>query len=136
MHCRLTTFLAFTALTSAHFVLDWPPTAGFDDDNESNSPCGGATVSVNSSSPQVNVDRFAASITVTHPSGNFAFYATTDTQEPYTFTKISQNVTSGAIGNFCENYLSVPESFAGKAGVLQVIDTSIDGVLYQVGEFA
>jgi hypothetical protein len=59
--------LAAASLSSAHFILEWPPTAGFDDDLEGTSPCGSATVSVNSSSPQIQVDRFAISIMSTHP---------------------------------------------------------------------
>lgn len=65
--------LALAASSSAHFILQWPPTAGFDDDAEPTAPCGGATVQVNSSSPQVQVDRFAISIFSSHPAGTWQF---------------------------------------------------------------
>lgn len=123
--------LATAATTSAHFVLNWPPTAGFLDDDEVNAPCGGATVTVNSSSPEVQVGRFAAQIQSSHPTGNWQFRATLDTQEPYNWTNLSMVQTEGP-GVFCLNYLSAPEDFAGKPGVLQVIDYSGDGTLYQV----
>lgn len=123
--------LAVAATTSAHFVLQWPPTAGFLDEEEVNSPCGGATVSVNESSPEVQVDRFAAQIQSSHPTGNWQFRATLDTEEPYNWTNLSTVSTEG-LGVFCLNYLSAPEDFAGKPGILQVVDYSGDGTLYQV----
>jgi hypothetical protein len=123
--------LATAATTSAHFILNWPPTAGFVDDTEATGPCGGATVTVNSSSPEVQVGRFAAQIQSSHPTGNWQFRATLDTQEPYNWTNLSMVQTQGP-GIFCLNYLSAPEDFAGNAGVLQVVDYSGDGTLYQV----
>lgn len=122
--------LATAATTSAHFVLNWPPTAGFLDEEEVNGPCGGATVTVNSSSPEVQVGRFAAQIQSSHPTGNWQFRASLDTQEPYNWTNLSTVQTEGP-GIFCLNYLSAPEDFAGNAGILQVIDYSGDGTLYQ-----
>ena len=101
------------------------------DDEEANGPCGGATVTVNSSSPEVQVGRFAAQIQSSHPTGNWQFRATLDTQEPYNWTNLSMVQTEGP-GIFCLNYLSAPENFAGNAGILQVIDYSGDGTLYQV----
>lgn len=123
--------LATAATTSAHFVLNWPPTAGFLDEEEVNGPCGGATVVVNETSPEVQVNRFAAQIQSSHPTGNWQFRATLDTQEPYNWTNLSMVQTEGP-GIFCLNYLSVPEEFAGNGGILQVTDFSGDGTLYQV----
>ena len=128
-HTLLT--LAAAATTSAHFVLNWPPTAGFLDEEEVNGPCGGATVTVNETSPEVQVDRFAAQIQSSHPTGNWQFRATLDTEEPYEWTNLSMVQTEGP-GVFCLNYLSAPGDFAGKPGILQVIDYSGDGTLYQV----
>ncbi|KAM3423665.1 hypothetical protein BST61_g1081 [Cercospora zeina] len=123
--------LAAATLASAHFTLNWPPTAGFDDDKEPTAPCGGATVTVDDSAPEVNVDRFATSIFSSHPEGSWTFLATTNTQEPFDFTEIVPVINTTGLGVFCLNYLRVPADFAGKSGVLQVIDHSPDGILYQ-----
>ncbi|WPG97758.1 Hypothetical protein R9X50_00053900 [Acrodontium crateriforme] len=124
--------LAATAsLASAHFILYYPPTAGFDDDNEPNGPCGGATVQVNSSSPQIQVDRFAISIFSSHPTGSWTFRGTTDTEEPYNFVDITPNVNTTGAGVFCLSEMRAPSEWAGKAGIIQVIDASVDGTLYQ-----
>ncbi|OQN98168.1 hypothetical protein B0A48_16000 [Cryoendolithus antarcticus] len=128
----LTVFtLALAGAATAHFVLNWPPTAGFIDDSESTGPCGGAVVTVNSSAPEVQVDRFAIQVLSTHPQGQWQFRATTDTQEPYNWTEIVPEVDTEGAGIFCLNYISAPTSFAGSKGIIQVTDTSVDGVLYQ-----
>lgn len=124
--------LAAASLGSAHFVLNWPPTAGFDDANESNGPCGGATPVINGSTPEIQVDRFAVQILSTHPAGTWSFRASTNTQAPYNFTEIVPTVSTTGAGDFCLTYLDVPSDFAGKSGVFQVIDNSVDGTLYQV----
>lgn len=128
----LLAFALATRLISAHFVLQWPPTAGFNDDNEPNGPCGGVTVTVNSSSPQIQVERFAISILNTHPVGEWMVRGTTDTQEPFNFTDILPIINTTGIGAFCLSEVSAPREFAGKSGVIQVVDNGPDGILYQV----
>ena len=54
--------LALAHVSSAHFVLLWPPSAGFNDDLEPTAPCGSFTPEVMASSQKVSVDRFAISI--------------------------------------------------------------------------
>lgn len=124
--------LATASLTAAHFTLNWPPTAGFSDDDEPTAPCGGATVVVSDTSPQIQVDRFAIQIFSSHPAGTWSFLATTNTEAPYDFQEIVPNITTTGPGGFCLSEFSVPSDFAGKQGVLQVIDSSVDGTLYQV----
>ncbi|KAK5130931.1 hypothetical protein LTR08_001534 [Meristemomyces frigidus] len=123
--------LAMAGLSTAHFVLNWPPTAGFVDEGESSAPCGSAIVMVNSSSPNVQVDRFAVQILSTHPAGEWMFRATTSTEEPYTWTDMTPVVNTTGAGNFCLDDMHAPSSFAGKPGIIQVVDKSVDGALYQ-----
>jgi len=129
---QLLCVLATATVSSAHFILHWPETAGFIDDSEPDSPCGGATVTVNSSSPQVQVDRFAVMIQNAHPQGGWTFRGTTSTSAPYNWTDITPTVNTTGIGNFCLPDMHVPSAWAGQAGVIQVIDNSVDGMLYQV----
>lgn len=128
----LVNIVALSAVSSAHFILHWPPTAGFDDDEQPTGPCGGADVVVNASAPQVQVDRFAVQIQNTHPAGSWQFRATLSTEEPYNFTDIVPVVNTTGVGDFCLSYMSVPSEFAGRSGILQVVDYSVDGTLYQV----
>ena len=80
----------------------------------------------------MQVDRFAVSIKNVHPVGEWSFRGTTDTKSPYDFTEIVPLVNTTGIGDFCLDYMSVPTGWAGKDGVLQVVDNSPDGILYQV----
>ncbi|KAI7258124.1 hypothetical protein KC352_g10765, partial [Hortaea werneckii] len=109
----------------------WPPTAGFDDDGEPTGPCGGVDVTVDETSPEVQVDRFAVQIQNGHPAGEWLFRATTDTEAPYNWTSIVPIVNTAGVGDFCLDSLSAPSSFEGKAGIIQVIDKAVDGMLYQ-----
>lgn len=124
--------LLFSTFATAHFILLWPPSAGFDEDEEPTSPCGSFTPEVNSSSPDLHVDKFAVSIQNVHPEGQWGFRATTDTEPPYNFVDIVPLVKTTAIGDFCLDEMSAPSNFAGKSGILQVVDNSADGILYQV----
>lgn len=118
---------------TSQFQLQWPTGAGFDDDKEPTAPCGGFTPDVNSNSPAVSVDQFAVSIYSSHPTGNWSFAASLSTDaNSYNLTPIVPLITTTGAGTFCLTGLYAPSSYAGKAGVLQVIDYSGDGTLYQV----
>lgn len=123
--------LAAASLSTAHFILHYPQTAGFVDDNEPESPCGGATVVVNDTAPEIQVGRFAMHIFSSHPAGSWLFAATTNTKPPFDFQEIVPRINTTGPGDFCLTEFHVPSDFAGKSGVIQVIDDSVDGVLYQ-----
>jgi hypothetical protein len=127
--------LLFSGLTTAHFILLWPPNAGFNEDKEPTYPCGGYTPDVKNSSPDVQVDRFAISIQNVHPVGEWSFRGTTDTKAPFNFTEIVPLVNTTGIGDFCLDHMKVPSDWAGKSGVIQVVDNSPDGILFQVRRF-
>ncbi|CZT19970.1 uncharacterized protein RCC_05827 [Ramularia collo-cygni] len=122
--------LATASLAAAHFQLKYPA-AGFDDDLEGTGPCGGVTPVVDSGSPEITVDQFAVQIFTSHPMGNFSFFATTNVAEPYNFTEIVPSVKTTGAGDFCLTSISLPSDWAGKQGILQVVDQGPDGVLYQ-----
>jgi hypothetical protein len=128
----LLTTLALTTLTSAHFVLNYPPNAGFDENILSHGPCGGFTPEVNSSTPEIQVDRFQIAIDSTHPVATWSFRGTTSTSAPWNWTEIVPLIDTTGAGAFCLEYLSAPSEWAGSEGVLQVVDNSSDGVLFQV----
>ena len=132
MQLQLLITLALAGISSAHFILLWPPSAGFDEDKEPNSPCGGFTPEVDNSSPDVQVNRFAISVKNVHPEGQWSFLGTTNTEAPYNFTEIVPVVRTTGIGDFCLQDMSVPGEWSGQPGIIQVVDNSPDGTLYQV----
>jgi hypothetical protein len=132
MWSPLLIIVGLAALSSAHFILHWPYSAGFDDDLEATSPCGSFKPEVNSSNPDVQVDRFAVFIQNVHPVGEWSFRGTLDTKPPYKFTEIVPIVNTTGVGDFCLDYMTVPSHWAGNPGIIQVVDNSPDGILFQV----
>lgn len=118
------------ASANAHFILNYPTSLGFDQNAEDSSPCGGAKLSFASPS-NFHVDGDAIALTTLHPQSNILFRATTDQIASGNWSVLSLIAEYG-LGAFCEPALSVPASFAGSVGLLQVVQNAEDGVHYQV----
>jgi hypothetical protein len=129
---RLVILSALTLATSAHFVLQTPPSLGFDEDTLEQSPCGGSAITFNSSDASVQVGGFAAGMLSTHPAAQWMFRATTDMQAPFNWTNLLPVVQETGLGEFCLPALTAPDSFVGKQGLVQVVQDGPDGTLYQV----
>jgi hypothetical protein len=123
---------ALTTLTTAHFLLNYPPTLGFDDSIEGTSPCGGFPVVFNSSDVQVQVDGFPIALRSTHPEADWLFRATLSQQEPFNWTNLLPVVHETGLGDFCIPDFKVPAEFTGQTGLLQIMQEAADGPLYQV----
>lgn len=127
----LPTLLILTPI-SAHFLLNYPNSLGFDDEKEATGPCGGFDVTYSNSS-EFRVGGDAVALTSTHPESNWAFRATLDkTGNGNNWTDLLPVVAQAGLGGFCEPGLMVPEAWAGQQGVVQVIQAGHDGNLYQV----
>ena len=124
--------IALTKVTTAHFLLNYPPTLGFSDDDEGTSPCGGFPVVFNSSDVPAQVDGFPIALRTTHPEGQWLFRATLSQQEPFNWTNLLPVVQETGLGDFCIPNFKVPAEFAGRSGLLQITQNAEDGLLYQV----
>lgn len=122
----------WTACASAHFILQYPGSLGFDDDIEATAPCGGFTPTFNSSDDSVPIGGFPVSVLSTHPAADWLFRATLDQQAPFNWTNLLPVVSETGLGQFCLPNLQAPDDFAGKTGLIQVIQDGPDGTLYQV----
>ena len=114
----------------AHYTLDYPPTSGFDEDKEPNSPCGGFNPDVTNLTAwplgggQISIDSH-------HPQMTLLYRA----QLMGSTTWV--NLTDGfllmtGLGELCINSGRVPTNWTGKVGVIQTIGQPPDGTLYQV----
>ncbi|KIW70577.1 hypothetical protein PV04_02833 [Phialophora macrospora] len=128
---RLALLSAWALSASAHFILQYPNSVGFSDDDEGTSPCGGFDVTFSSNDSSIPVGGFPVSLLSTHPAADFLFRATTDQQPPFNFTNLLPVVSETGVGQFCLPALVAPADFAGKPGVIQVIQDGPDGILYQ-----
>ncbi|KAK5446732.1 hypothetical protein LTS15_009665 [Exophiala xenobiotica] len=127
----LTLLSLWAACASAHFILQYPRSLGFDDDTEGTGPCGGFDVSFNSSDDSVPVGGFPVSMLSTHPAADWLFRVTLDQKAPFNWTNLLPVVSETGLGQFCLPNLKAPSDFAGKSGVVQVIQHGPDGILYQ-----
>jgi hypothetical protein len=128
--------LATAGIAAAHFELLNPATMGFDEDKEGTAPCGGEVYTDFSNATELTMDKFSVLILSTHPEGDWTFSITTDLSPPYHFSQITPQVKTTGAGTFCLDHMSVPENLEKqivyKQGLLQVVDNSVDGMLYQV----
>ena len=127
-----TAFMALAAQASAHFVLQYPHNAGFDDDVESTGPCGSFSIDDKTNSTDFHVGGDVIHLLGAHPQLTYLIRITPDMKVMNNFTTLLPDVQQSGLGDFCEPSVSVPASFAGTKGVLQVIADSPDGILYQV----
>jgi hypothetical protein len=133
VHIKASLLAAFIALTqvNAHFLLNYPESAGFSDDDEGTSPCGGFEATKGKKT-DFFVGGDSVALTSTHPAAVWLFRATLDTTAGSNFTTLLPAVLQDSLGNFCEKTITVPSDFAGKSGVVQIIQSATDGLLYQV----
>jgi hypothetical protein len=122
--------LAAASLVSAHFTLDYPPTTGFDEDQEVNAPCGGFPPDASNltawplSGGEISVD-------LHHPYALFLFRAQLMGSDTW-FNLSNGMVYMSGLGEGCIHALPVPSSWSGQAGVVQVVGQPPDAILYQV----
>ncbi|KAL7943346.1 hypothetical protein V8C42DRAFT_328817 [Trichoderma barbatum] len=127
-------FLSLASLSSAHFLMNYPKSIGFDDDKEGDGPCGGFTPDLSSGSSQLvdfHVGGDSLAMRSTHPQSNWLFRATLDASAESDWQQIFPIVQQSGLGNFCEPQITLPASWAGKKGVIGVVANAPDGLLYQ-----
>ncbi|KAK0125325.1 hypothetical protein ONS96_009176 [Cadophora gregata f. sp. sojae] len=118
--------------TSAHFLLNYPETIGFDDDSESTAPCGSFTVDFSTDNiTEFHVAGDTIALRSTHPDTKWLFRATVGTADSGNWTALSPVIQQSSLGSFCRKDITVPESFVGQNGTIGVAANGPDGVLYQ-----
>ena len=120
--------------STAYFLLNYPPTIGFDDSLEGTPPCGDFTVNFSTDNvTDFHVGGDALAMTSINPQATWLFRATLDTTASSNWTDLLQPIIQTSLGDYCEQDVKVPASWAGSKGVIQVIQDAPDGILYQVG---
>ncbi|KAI1075364.1 hypothetical protein F5B20DRAFT_585330 [Whalleya microplaca] len=128
--------LLFSSSVSAHFTVQYPPTVGvFNDDAEGTAPCGGYNpdlTQLNTTDFHVNGDSVVT--TLTHPEANWLYRITvTNGTIPAeaNWTEIYPITKQSGAGVFCLSHVTVPSEFVGKKGILSLVASALDGLLYQ-----
>ena len=123
--------VAMLPLASAHFLLQYPTTVGFDDDKEGESPCGSFTNFTGGAMTSIQVGGFPIQLQSEHPEADWEFRAMLGTNGT-NWTTLMPIVHQVGLGDFCIPDFKAPEEWAGQSGLLQVIQNAADGMLYQV----
>ena len=125
--------LLLVGQSTAHFLLHYPPTIGFDDDLESTPPCGSFTVDFSKDNvTDFHVNGDAIAVTSIHPAATWLFRATLDQTASGNWTSLLPAVQQTGLGNYCETGVKVPSTWAGSKGVIGIVQDAPDGILYQV----
>lgn len=119
--------------STAHFLLNYPPTVGFDDSLEGTPPCGSFSVDFSTDNvTDFHVGGDALAMTSIHPQATWLFRATLDQTASGNWTNLRAAIQQTGLGDYCEQDITVPASWAGEKGVIQVVQDAPDGILYQV----
>lgn len=130
---RFLSLVLFLGQSTAHFLLNYPPTIGFDDSLEATPPCGSFTVDFSTDNvTDFHVGGDSLAMTSIHPKATWLFRATLDQTAMGNWTDLLPAIVQIGLGDYCERDVMVPTSFAGSKGVIQVVQDAPDGILYQV----
>jgi len=134
MNALLKLLALVVSQTSAHFLLNYPPTVGFGDTLELTPPCGGFTVDFSKDNvTDFHVGGDAIAVTSIHPQSIWLFRATLDLNvTTANWTDLLPAVEQTGIGDYCEPAVTVPGSWIGKKGVISVVQDAPTETLYQV----
>ncbi|KAL3954611.1 hypothetical protein ACCO45_010174 [Purpureocillium lilacinum] len=128
---KVLSLLALGGLAAAHFELKYPKSIGFSDDQEDQAPCGGFTPDFSKTLVDFHVGGEALAMRLTHQQSNWLFRATTDEKAQSGWQQLFPIVMQSGLGDFCEPSVKAPESWVGKKGVVSVVSSAVDGLLYQ-----
>jgi hypothetical protein len=123
-------------LASAHFLLNWPTSRGFNDPTSANFACGGFD-SVKTPRTSWPLKGAPIQLNMHHSQTNVAVYMSIgeDPGTNYNITLVPQFAVEG-LGNFCMGTVSVPAGLNisdGTPATVQVVTNGDpDGGLYQV----
>lgn len=119
-------------LAWAHFNLDYPTTIGFEDEKQRDGPCGGFTPNFSKDNlTDFHVNGDAIATLTTHKQGNWLYRITLDETASGNWTQIFPIVRQDGLGAYCQRAVTVPSRFVGQRGVLGVVSSTPDGLLFQ-----
>ncbi|KAH0848608.1 expression library immunization antigen 1 [Fonsecaea pedrosoi] len=119
-------------LCASHFIILTPPPLGNNINNEDQSPCGGFSPSSSDNITDFHVGGDAVGLTSLHAQSYFAYRALLGTSlSAPNWTVLIPTVEEFGLNSFCQPALTIPPSWVGSAGLLQVVQDAEDGVHYQ-----
>jgi hypothetical protein len=113
----------------AHFLLLSPTSLGDDTTNQATSPCGGYTPDLDDTT-DVHTNGEAFTVQSSHPQSDWLFRATLDSTASKDWVEIHPIFQQSGIGTFCIPDVVIPSQFVGQKGIISVVGSGEDGMLY------
>jgi hypothetical protein len=131
----LLTGAALTTLASAHFQMLFPESAGFEDSEQGNAPCGGADLDFSNEDDlfEWHVGGESVATVLTHERSDWLIRVTTSEKADGPWEQVFPIFTQSGLGRFCQPRVPIPDKYVGKTGVVGIVSAATDGILYQVG---
>lgn len=130
---KFVSLFVLLSLSWAHFIVLTPPPLGSNINNEDVSPCGGFAPSSADNIIDFHVGGDAIGLTTLHAQSYFAYRGQLGASASSSnWTVLLPTVEEYGLNQFCQPSVTVPATWAGSNGLLQVIQDSEDGVHYQV----
>jgi hypothetical protein len=123
----------FIGQSTADFLLYYPPSIGFANGFENIPPCGRNPIDfLTDNVTDFHVGGDALAIYSFGPKATWLLRATLDLTASGNWTTLLPVIAQTGQGDYCEQGITVPVSWAGSKGVLQVIHNTTDGISYEV----
>ncbi|KAK6342374.1 hypothetical protein TWF718_007774 [Orbilia javanica] len=121
--------LLLAPLATSHFLINYPESIGFSDDDQSEYPCGGFEVTTRDSVTDFPISGIPISLTTTHPQDTWFFRAAllNDTEN---WVSLSPAIQQTGRGDFCSTNVKGLAQWEGQDAVLQVVTNAPDGFLF------
>ncbi|KAM0334483.1 hypothetical protein ACHAQA_001512 [Verticillium albo-atrum] len=134
---RITALLTTAALaltTSAHFTIEAPDShiGGSDTARQDLGPCGGHTPSSSDDSVDFHVGGDAIALVDLHAQSDWLIRATLNTTDfdNAEWTQLHHIYRTTGYGASCQPDVVAPEGWAGNRGIINIIGSATDGILY------
>ncbi|KAK6343147.1 hypothetical protein TWF718_008520 [Orbilia javanica] len=130
MLLKSASLLLLVPFTTAHFLLNSPPTIGFSDDEESTYPCGSFDVTSRKTVTDFPIAGLPISVTSTHPEDTWFFRAAllNDTEN---WVNLLPAIMQQGTGDFCNPSVPGLAAWEGEDAVIQIVASAPDGFLFQ-----
>lgn len=119
--------------TTAHFQINYPAPLTSDDGIPNTAPCGGSPVNLAENSIiDFHVRGDSIALTSDHPTATWLFRATLDRTASRNWTNLLPAIASNGSGKFCEQGITVPTTWIGFKGAIQVVQDAADELYFRV----
>ncbi|KAF2475595.1 uncharacterized protein BDR25DRAFT_340289 [Lindgomyces ingoldianus] len=114
----------------AHFVLQLPPSLGFNDVKEGEGPCGSFSINNRDKVTEWPVGGYPISLLTTHTKAKLTYWTALANSTDKLVDLIPQMNQMG-VGDFCLPTVPGKKEWVGQDAVVQIVQEAADGSLYQ-----